>query len=487
MSQPNVTQTELEGQLGILPPSAGKIPVFLGTMTGSLAVNTPATYGRVKDLVAACGYGPTVEAAARSIEVYGQPACVVKCASAADGDEVASSFTAAGVTGTSVVTTDAAFAANDDYEVVVKVTTGGTIGVAGIKYKYSLDGGRTYSATQALGTGNTITIPNAGGVIFDLAAGTLVAADTWSVRTYAPTIDSTTVAAALTALGNWIGSWKDVQICNVVDGSVFDAVDTKLVAFAAAGKHRAWIGNTRLPSWAESESTYKTALDTIFASRSTVRGYLHAGACELVSSVSGRIYRRPASFALGPLQMSVSEETNIAALRLGALPGVTVTDSNGNPKHHDETINPGLDDSRFSVLRTWEGRPGVYANRPRVFSAEGSDFDIAPKREVMNIARAATRSYLERRLNEPMLVNRTTGYILEEEALEIEAGAEAALAAVLGPKPKASGWSFVLSRTDNLLSTKTLNGQTRIIPLAYAEFINEDIGFTNPALNVVAV
>jgi hypothetical protein len=324
-------------------------------------------------------------------------------------------------------------------------------------------------------------------VVFNIAAGTLTAGDNWSCRTSAPTVDSTTIAAALVGLQAWIGQWKNAHICNLIDGSIFDAVDTKFVAMAAAGKHRAWIGNTRTPNFGESESAYKTALDTIFSARSTKRGYLSAGACELVSSVSGRIYRRPASFVLGPLQMSVAEHINIASLRLGALTGVTLTDSSGNPKHHDESVNPGLDDSRFSVLRTWEGRNGVYPNRPRVFSAEGSDFDIAPKREVMNLARAATRSYLELRLNEPILVNASTGFILESEALEIEAGAKAALGAVLGAAPKASSWSFILSRTDNVLSTKTLSGQTRIVPLAYAEFISEDIGFTNPAANVIAV
>lgn len=484
MTQPSVTQTELDGALGILSPT-GRYGVFVGTTTSGTAA-TPAAYGKVRDLVSAFGYGPTVEAAARAIELYGLPVVIVKCAQAADGGLLASSLDVTGVTGTSVVTSGVT-GSNDDYEAYVKIVTGGTRGTAGITYRYSYDGGRTLSAITALGTDTSITLPNSGGVTFALGAGTLIAGDVFKLTTTAPTIDSTGIAAALAALGLWVGSWRNVMICNTVDGSVFDAVDTKLVTFAASGKNRAWIGNTRMPNFGESESSYKTALDTIFSARSTKRGYLHAGSCELVSSVSGRVFRRPASFVLGPLQMSVSEEINIASLKLGALPGVTVTDSSGNPKHHDESTNPGLDDSRFSVLRTWEGRSGVYPNRPRVFSAEGSDFDIAPKREVMNIARTATRAYLETRLNEPILVNRTTGYILESEAQEIEAGANAALANVLGAAPKASGWSFVLSRTDNVLSTKTLTGQTRIIPLAYAEFINEDVGFKNPALNVIPV
>jgi hypothetical protein len=54
--------------------------------------------------------------------------------------------------------------------------------------------------------------------------------------------------------------------------------------------------------------------------------------------------------------------------------------------------------------------------------------------------------------------------------------------AVLRPKPKASGWSVVLSRTDNILSTGTLTGDLRVVPLAYTKTINLTAGFSNPAL-----
>ena len=56
---------------------------------------------------------------------------------------------------------------------------------------------------------------------------------------------------------------------------------------------------------------------------------------------------------------------------------------------------------------------------------------------------------------------------------------------VLRTKTKASDVDFELSRTDNLLSTKTLTGQARITPLAYPKQINVDIGFFNPALQVL--
>jgi hypothetical protein len=90
--------------------------------------------------------------------------------------------------------------------------------------------------------------------------------------------------------------------------------------------------------------------------------------------------------------------------------------------------------------------------------------------------------YFIRRLNRPVRVDTSTGFILEADAVEIEAGATETLRAALLAKPKASGVQFILSRVDNVLATKTLTGRARVIPLAYPEFIEIEVGFYNPAL-----
>ncbi len=203
--------------------------------------------------------------------------------------------------------------------------------------------------------------------------------------------------------------------------------------------------------------------------------------------MSGRQYRRPTSFQAAALEASVSEEINIAAINVGRLPSTSIRDLNGNPLHHDESINPGLDDSRFTVFRTFDGVQGVYVNLARLFSAAGSDFDLHTKRRVLNLANEALRLYFLRRLNEPILVDQETGFILEQEAREIEAGARAIMRSRLRVKPKASGIEFALSRTDNILSTKTLTGTARVIPLSYPEQIEIEVGFLNPALQVQTV
>jgi len=486
VSQPSVDISELDGALGVLPPSSGKLLAVVGASTGgTLAVDTPATYARVKDVIAACGVGPLVEAACHYIERYGKPVVIVRTGKTTVGACGAVSATGA-PTGTSVVTEDAATAPYDDYDVRLDVVIGGTVGTGPISVKWSVDGGRTYSPVTALGTAVVLVLGDTG-VKLDFTVGTMVTGEYYTARTTAPQWNNTELGTALDALVASAVSWELVHVVGALDSTFLDTIDGKISAALAAGKYHAWIGNTRVPTVAESEATYLTSISGVYASDATIFGMVCAGACKLTSAVTGRKYKRPIAFAVAAREASVSEEIDTAAINLGTLSGVSIRDSNGNVDEHDESVSPGLDDARFTVLRTWDGIAGTYINRPRIFSAAGSDFQLLPHRRVMNLAHAALRAFFIRRVNVPILVDKTTGFILESEALEIESGARAAMRALLLAKPKASAVQFALSRTDNLLSTKLLTGTARVVPLAYPETISLELGFLNPALQVQAV
>lgn len=482
MSQPNVSITELDGALGVTPESAGRLLALVGPSTIG-PINLPAAFGRVKDLVTNYGGGPLVEAAAHAIERYGRPVVVVRTPATVAGTP--GTIDTTGWHGTSVVTVTGE--PDDDYEVVFKVLKGGTVGTPGMSVQWSLDGGRNWSPPATTATGTTFPIPAGGTMVINFAAGTALDGDTVSTRTTAPASSPADLGLGLDALAASAINWEIVEPVGPIVPTTFDTLELKIAALSAAGKYRAWSGSARTPNVGESEAAYLTALSGIFGAKASLHGQLSAGACKLVSSVSGRKYRRPVSFVIAAREATSSEEVDIADVNLGPLVGVSIRDDNGNPDEHDESLNPGLDDARFTVLRTWEGFGGVYVNRPRIFSPAGSDFSLMPHRRVMNLGEAALRAYFIRRLNRPILVNSTTGYILEEEALEIESGARNAMSAVLLAKPKASAVQFLLSRYDNLLSTKTVTGDARIVPLAYPEFVTLTVGFYNPALQVQAV
>ncbi len=241
----------------------------------------------------------------------------------------------------------------------------------------------------------------------------------------------------------------------------------------------------RVQDEGEDDATYQASFDADMSAHKSINIDVSAGDAQVLSSVSYRQYRRPALFAYADLYASVSEEQDISAITFGPLPGVQIRDGNGNLVCHDELEQPGLDDLGATTLRTWDGREGVFVTNPRIFSPTGSDFIFAQYRRVMNIGRTALQAYLETRLSLPILVDRKTGFILESEARDIESGANSAMRTALLTRPKASDAVFVLSRTDNLLSTQTLSYQQRIVPLGYPKHLEGDIGFNNPALRVV--
>lgn len=477
MTVPAVTISIQDGQLGVVSTGSSVQAVLGISSTGT--PNQPSSFSTVRDLTDAFGSGPGVEAAALAIQA-GSSVQFVKIAQAADGTHGTISTS---VAGTSVITVDAATTKPaDDFDLQVVFTTGGTRGTAGIKYRYSYDGGRSLSPTQALGTLTKIEVPDA--VTFALAAGTIVAGDSVSLRANAPTYSTTELGAALDAFALSNVRCRTVHVVGPMTASLGGIVDSKLTAMAAASKPRAWLGNTRMPNAGETDAAYQTAMQAISDAYSTVRGALCAGAVKQISAVSGRQYRRPLSFRVAAEQSTASEEIDIADVNRGALVGTQLLDDNGNPEaqFHDEASRPGLDDMRFITARTWPTLAGVYVTRPRVFSAEGSDFRLIPHRLVMDLAHETAYGNLLRRLNQPVIIDSATGRITEADAKEIEAGCTAALSAALLAKPKASAVSVSVSRTDNLLSTGVLHVTIRVIPLAYIEFLEVQLSFSNPAL-----
>lgn len=98
-------------------------------------------------------------------------------------------------TGTAVPSVDPDSEPDGAHDVVIEVLVGGTVGVAGIEYRVSLDGGGTWGPTLDLGTDESIDVPGAVVVEFDVDAlthGTLDEDDRIEVTTTAAGTYSTT-------------------------------------------------------------------------------------------------------------------------------------------------------------------------------------------------------------------------------------------------------------------------------------------------------
>lgn len=382
-------------------------------------------------------------------------------------------------------------APSDDYDIAVRVVTGGTRGSAGITYQVSLnynaalsESDNNWGPTTALGTDTTITVANTN-VAFALAAGTLVAGDLWFCRCNGPTCSGGDVQTAVDVIATWATEWEHLVFCAPVTTAIATILDGLMATMRARGQFTCfWSAAVRGPSSVETDATYQTALATELAALATTFGHVGSGTTQHQSAVPGRanFYRRPALIAYAAKLGKVSEEVDIAqpVSPGGPLSRIMIADGNGNLLHHDETIQPGLDDLRLGSLCSQPGRAGVYLTNPHIRSAEGSDFEFVQHRRVMNLFEATLYAYFSLRLSKDVFVNPKTGFLLESEAIEMERGALSLLRSVL--KAKASGFSVSVARDDNLLSTKTVSVDGGCVPKGYLKQINISTGFTNPAL-----
>lgn len=484
MGIPQVTITKTSGNTGATRPSnVGILAAIASAPTGTQ--NLGMSFARQADLLSTFQGGSLVDWLAYSISVSGKPVIAIRPTLSTAAAYVG--LVTSGVVGTSVVTTGPA-APIDDFTVTFTVVTGGTIGVAGITYTYSLDGVNT-SAVQALGTANNVTFnmpASAGGfssgVELAFAAGTLLAGDVVTVRTTYARPNSSDVTTALEALRIMQVPWEAV----IVDGDVsvgptVAALDTWLAGLEATGKFRMAFLNTRhknLPVPAtETEANYLTAMTTVANGQTrSNRVCVGADAADMISPVSGLTMFRPISIYAAATAMSVPIGQDLGWVGAGSITNLQVADVNGNPKWHNEDLYPGLDALGYTTARTVNGQTGDYLTNGNIFSNPGSDYVFVQHTRIMNRACEIAFAQLTQDLGlgvgkqPPDPVTKQI-YILEKDAQAIDQSVTTAVLSAL--KGNVVDARFILSRTDDLSpnSGATVHGELQIEALAYIKGI----------------
>jgi hypothetical protein len=486
MTLPSVEISRADGQTGVVKPSpAGVLCIIAPSASGT--ANQPQTYTKAANVLADFGHGPLAEFAAYVMSVARKPVLCIKCDATTVGAYGA--LTEVGE-GTSAITADSTEPC-DDYEVFIEFVTGGTIGVAGITYRYSLDGGKTMSGITALGTGSTLTIPNSG-VGFDFAAGTVLADQTLACTTTAPAPNNTNLSDALEALRLSSQPWEALLVSGASTATTVSTLDTWLSALEATGKHRVGFINSRFRNSGETEAQYITAMDTAFNAAASLRVCVASGSGDVVSPLRGVTHKRAVALGLAARCMAVDIATDPAFVADGPIAGYQIKDDRGNPKYHDEALYPGLDDLRLASLRSFEGRNGAYITNAPMISSAGSDYVFIQHARVMNRACDLAWQTLSGRLSDGVMKNPSAEangevYIREEEAADIEGLVQTALERELVTPRRVSGAAFTLSRTDDLSSNQgaELNGEVAIQALAYVKKFSVEAKFVK-AITVAA-
>lgn len=487
MSLPGVTQSELDNQIGTVPVGDGDVCLVIGCSSSGTNATLKAYAGnRQGDLVTDYGYGPGPQAISRQL-VKGRRAVFCKVAIATAGDSGTVTITSAGT-----ASTPTADGGNDRRHVKVEFLSAGALGTAGITFRYSLDGGATWSTVIRLGTSLTYLIPNTGTTItFGTSSQTVLATTRLEFRTTAPTWDLTTLGAAFDAVKVSSIPWDFIHIVGDCSKTFLDGVKTELAdLMSTLRKKTAIFLDARGYDYADSETEAEwiTSLNTDFETASSSRLCVGAGDLRIYSPIDRTLSLRPVTWSAVERAVTTdSARYELGRVRSGPL-DAALFDSSGNPLGHNEERTPGLDTTgvggtaRFMTARTHAPKgKGAYITRANMMSDPGSDFYSWRMRRAMDIACNETLRILTDEVQETPGVN-ANGTISEDYAKAVESAVNTALEVKLEKTGRVSRAYCVVNRTDIVSTTKTIRVKTRLRANPTVDFIEEEIAYENPAL-----
>lgn len=565
MSQavPEVTLTITDRNLGILANPIENIHLKIGVC--ELGTNgTIYSFNDKDDVKAVLGSGPLAKAVAYSLATDTQGLIGRPCYAVRINPSVAGIFSTvqktavSGGTGTGTVTvaqTASTIGPFDRYEVIVEITRTGTVAVGA--YRYSLDGGTTYSVeltipntTYAIpDTGMTLTFVVGGGPVFFedgdlhvfktraphystddlLTAVTSIFASplTWecidlvgpAIPTLSAVTETGTTPPDLTVAGTPVDYYD--AIVDIVLGGVLETAtfrysldggttysstittpaatylipNTGITITFTAGTYNADniytfnSGNAAgMRTFADALSTHmttaltknrfvfsnveapddtKTRLIAAMASFADYRVTYSGGYAKIADILTANIVKRSASWVINTRIAAVKPSRSPARFDSGPLKNVTSI-------LHDENVSPQLSAQRFQTLRTHLDVQGFFVTKDPTGAPTGSDFTYLANLRVINNASRALRLAQLKFLEEDLPVDAVTGKITEIMARGIDSFCADAVKNALGDNIVTA--QVITNRTDNLLVTMTLKCRLIVTPRGRVGSIETTVG-----------
>ena len=188
----------------------------------------------------------------------------------------------------------------------------------------------------------------------------------------------------------------------------------------------------------------------------------------LTSSLTGRSDTRSVGFPVAARLGVNPPSQDISAVADGALPSVTAAETNQAA---------AMDEARIIGARVVQGYAGKFISDSPTLNAPGSDYTYLQNALVVNRACRAAYIQMANRLSGKVPVKADgSGQVDPEWASKTEAAVNGVLRTVLAGNVVAVG--IAVDRTNNVLSTNTINVIVSVVPYAYAKQINVQIGLS---------
>jgi hypothetical protein len=385
----------------------------------------------------------------------------------------------------------------DYYQGKIVITKSGDIGTG--KFKYSLDGGLSYS--DEILTAATYLIPESG-ITIAMAVGTgtdFVVGDYYTFTTQGPQISTANQTIALAAIraSNYV--YSDIFIASGGDGGALSDSDatrasglnteltnleTAAAAFDTANKSCGIWYEGAEPNAYSDMATYRAAYASALASRVDNRIAVCMGPVQYAPIASKWALRRPApgisvcqklavmsSLKREPQQLCYASDIGyVGDAREGALPSIIQL-------YHDELANSAFDDAR--IITTCNRNGIAFLTQGLQLAAVGSDYRYSARYRLMTELKKFCQVIVDGYVNATIPVDSATGYPDENWATGKDTAHRNAIMQTYGGGDGVIvNATVIIRRNVNVLSTNDFYIDFSITPYALAKNVVGTIGFS---------
>lgn len=472
MAIPTLTQTIRDPGLGVTPAAITAF-LYMGTCSSG-TIGALYVFSNPADVIDTLGQGPLAEDLCYHLAIAGGPVYAIRLTGSVAG--AAGSVTAT-LKSTATGTITVAGAAYDRYSFIGQIMVTGALGVA--QWRYSLDGGATYSPQLTVPSG-TYVVPNTNLTLtFVAGAGPIIfeAGDQHTFASTAPGFGTTDLAAGVTAL-----KAANINIAAITLSGKLGTASAAATIAAACATHAASLFTVYQPirmimdMGTDVEATTITAWAAVASER--IAPVYGDETCTSGKPFTGfGAPTAPAQRSASARCAAILPSTDPAWFAAGALPGVTAIT-------HDEFRTQNMDSHKFSTLRTHQGISGFFITNMNLLSAPGSDYQFWQHGRVMDVATLTCYQSLLPFLSSSVRTL-ASGAIDPRDADRWEKKAKDALRTVLldpdneqGTQGLVSALDVKVDRVANVLTSNTVKVKVAIRPLAYAKTIVNELSFS---------
>ena len=355
----------------------------------------------------------------------------------------------------------------DIYDVVIEILTDGVLNVA--TFRYSLDGGETWSTTQTVPTDGVFAIPDTGITATFACSEGFDDGDEYSWSTTQTGMTTATLSAGLEVLRALGSGYRFglVGVAGETGSTAWTAIDGKARLFAADHKYVRFITEAPAPNDGESVADWVAAclaeadgFASDFVGPVAARG-------SIVDQLTGEfVERNLAGIYAGWLCSLPKVNTSPAEVALGGVPNIDEL----APEGITDAQIAQLDAAGFTTFRRITDVAGYYVTNGRLMSAETSDFRYIENGRTMDKACREAR---------------VAGIRLMMGDAD-DKGVKALLTVMKVPLRRMRGkgecvdFDLSLPAGQDVLGTGDITVKTRIQPTPKMRSITNDIGFHNP-------